>query len=432
MTTLSQSYVNAGLAKGLTMEQIYAQKGTGNRLRRGTERNANQEIIGRINDGRMTPAQAEQLFSAAGINVAAGGGSRTKYLNENSDANARLTSLINGENAMPVGVEPIHKFERDALRGLGDPESIASRGGNSYSEGFLDSAGEYGGKADVALQESMRLANVRANLYGGKSNAALEEGNRGFDLEEIKKYFNPAEEQVTNRSVARINENSNKLQQAMLSKLSQRGSASFGDLYGAQQLGDIQKETVSKVGDVEAQGAYQNWSDAVANMMQKRRNSIDVGNTYAGMMGDASGVAANAGGTYAGLVSPMTGAAGASQNISDAAFTTGLRGLQAQQGAGARIQGFNQGVADISINNLTGRNDFKNGQFQQAFSTFGELQNPSMVGQTQQPQPNYASGVGGIVGGLVGAGVNGDFGTFGKGKNQNWVGQAANTIGIKL
>jgi hypothetical protein len=168
-------------------------------------------------------------------------------------------------------------------------------------------------------------------------------------------------------------------------------------------MGDIQKELVSKTGDIEAQGAYQNWTDAVANMMQTRSNSLQAGNTYAGMIGATSGAAANAGGTYAGLVNPMTSAAIGAQGITNSAFSNGLAGLQAQQGAGQRIQGFNQGVADISMGNYLGRNDFQNNLGNSAFSTFNTLNSPSAnIGQTQQPQGNIGSVVGGALGGLVG------------------------------
>jgi hypothetical protein len=361
--------------------------------------NANDEIIRRVQSGQLTPQQADVLFTKAGINVAAGGGARSNALNSDPAANQRLLDMITGENAMPVGVEPIHTYERQALMGMGDPSSIADRGYNPMSSTFLQNA----------------------NMYAGKADSALQNGMRGFDANEVQQYFNPAQEAVTNRATSRLSENAKKLQQDMVGRLSNRGSATMGDLYGAQQMGDIQKELVSKTGDIEAQGAYQNWTDAVANMMQTRNNSLQAGNTYAGM------------------VNPMTSAATGAQGITNSAFTTGLAGLQAQQGAGRRIQGFNQGVADISMGNYLGRNDFQNNLGNTAFSTFNTLNSPSAnIGQTQQVQPNTGAQIGSALGGLAGAsGLTSGIGNFSAvgdygPQQQNWVGQGLSAFGINL
>lgn len=333
---------------------------------------ANEEIIARIQSGRMTPAQAEQLFAQAGINIAGGGGARTRYLESNPDANTRLMGLISGENAMPVGIEPLHQYERTALTAMGgSPSTIGNSALNPMATQFLQNADKYGGMASTALQSGMK----------------------GFDLNEVQQFYNPAQDAVTNRAVSRLTDSAKRTQQDMINRLSSRGSATMGDLYGAQQMGDIQKELVNKTGDIEAQGAYQNWTDAVSHMMQNRTNAL------------------NAGATYAGMINPMTSAATGAQNITGAAFNTGLQGLQAQQGAGQTIRGFNQGVADIAMGNYLGRNEFQNNLTNQAFGAFPTLNGGEMIQTAQQQQANAGTAIGGLVGGLAGwAGSSGMFG----------------------
>lgn len=321
----------------------------------------------------MTP---EQQFSTEwarrkgilGANEVAGGGLISSRLKDKpelaNELNTALAARAKGANAMPVGIEPIHQFERNALTTMGtaSPSAIASTALNPMVNAFLQNAQQYGGKADQALQDGMR----------------------GFDVEEVKSFFNPAQEAVTNRATARLSKSAEKLRQDLINRLSKRGSATLGDTFGAQQMGDIQEELISKTGDIEAQGAYQNWTDAVSNMMQRRANSLNAGNVYAGM------------------INPMTGAATNAQGIQNTAFATGLAGLDAQQKAGQRIQGFNQGVADISMGNYLNKQGFGNTLTQQAFGAFPTLSNPSMITQTQQAGGNRGEAIGSALGALGG------------------------------
>jgi hypothetical protein len=327
---------------------------------------ANEEIIRRINAGQMTHQQADALFARAGINIPGGGGARTNYLLSNPAANQRLASMLNGQGAMPVGIEPLHQFERNALTALGNPTSIAAMGVNPLSSTFLQNIEKYGNKADAALKAGMK----------------------GFDLKEVQQYFNPAQEAVTNRAVSRLTDRAKSLQEDMMHRLSQRGSATMGDLFGAQQMGKIQEELVKSTGDIEAQGAYQNWIDAIGSMFQNRSNALAAGNVYAGMM------------------NPMANAANTAQGVQNQALQGGLTMLGAQQAAGQRIQGFNQGVADIALQNYMNQRNFPNTITQQAFGTFGVLSNPSLIAQTPLGNSNTGSAIGSALGGLGGFAVD--------------------------
>lgn len=325
----------------------------------------------------MTPEQqfSTQWARNKGIlsaNEVAGGGLITSRLKNNpklaAELDAALAARSKGENAMPVGIEPLHQFERNALTTMGtsSPSAIASTAMNPMVNAFLQNAKQYSGKADAALQSGMR----------------------GFDANEVQQFFNPAQDAVVTRATSRLSDSAKRLQQDMISRLSQRGSATMGDTFGAQQMGDIQKELVSKTGDIEAQGAYQNWTDAVANMMQNRANALSAGNVYASM------------------VNPMTSAATGAQGIQNAAFSTGLAGLDAQQRAGQRIQGFNQGVADISMGNYLGKQGFGNQVTQQVFGQFPTLSNPTMIQQAPQVRGNAGQAIGSAIGSIADWGMS--------------------------
>lgn len=322
---------------------------------------ANEEIQRRIAAGQMTDAQAKQLFAQAGITVQPGEGRMTQYLQSNPQVDMMLSGMLNGASptgSMPIGIEPIHTYERTALQTLGkDPYSAGTALMNPRFNQMMESGNQYAGKADSAIQQGMR----------------------GFDAAEMQQYMNPYTEQVINRSTSRLSEEGERMKQAMIDSMSKRGGATMGDLYGAQQMGDISKELVSKTGDITSSLNYQGWTDALAQQEAQRNRALSGGQTYAGMAGTAYGGANTA------------------QNATFGAQELGLKTLGAQQAAGQRIQGFNQGVADIAMGDYMGGQNFRNTLVNTALQQFPGIAGTGQTNMQYQPQPNtYAQAGAGL------------------------------------
>ena len=319
---------------------------------------ANDEIVRRIQSGQMTDAQAKQLLAQAGVTVTPGDGRVQNYLLANPQVDMMLKGMLDGvsdRGAMPIGIEPIHSYERTALEQLGK---------NPYGAGT------------ALMNPQLTQAIERSMAYGDKADAALQSGMRGFDAGEIQQYMNPYTEQVINRSTARLSEEGERMRQAMVDSMSKRGSATMGDLYGAQQMGDISKELVSKTGDITAGLNYQGWTDALAQLERQRQRSLQGGTTYAGMMNSA------------------TNTGSAAQGAKFDAQRLGLETLGAQAGAGQRIQGFNQGIADITMSDYLGGRNFPNALVNQAVAQYPGIQGNVPYNTTTQPNYMNMAGAG--------------------------------------
>lgn len=338
---------------------------------------ANDIIKQRIASGQMTNEQAHQLFSQAGINVAPGEGRMDQYLAANPQVDMMLSGMLNGvsdRGAMPIGIEPIHQYERGALTALGE---------NPYGAGT------------ALMNPQLSQFLTQSQGYGDKADAAIQQGMRGFDAAEMQQYMNPYTEQVINRSTARLSEEGERMKQAMIDSLSKRGSATLGDLFGAQQMGDIQKELVSKTGDITSSLNYQGWTDALAQQEALRGRAMQGGQIYAGMM------------------NPSINAAQTAQNAMFGAQQLGLSTLGAQAGAGQRIQDFNQGIADLTMADYMGGRNFGNTLTDRATTLFPGIQSAGTVPVSYQAQPNTLA--------MAGAGLS----TLG----QNWPTGGVGNIG---
>jgi hypothetical protein len=341
---------------------------------------SNDMIRQMIASGQMTDAQAKQIFTQAGVNVVPGEGRIDQYLAANPQVDMMIKGMLGGvsdRGSMPIGIEPIHQYERGALTSLGEnPFGAGTALMNPQFMQMMDSVNAYAGKADSAVQQGMR----------------------GFDAAEMQQYMNPYTDQVINRSTARLSEEGERMKQAMIDSLSKRGSATMGDTFGAQQMGDISKELVSKSGDIISGLSYQGWTDALAQQMAQRERALQGGQIYAGMM------------------NPFTNAAGTAQNATLDAQRLGLQTLGAQAGAGQRIQDFNQGVADITMADYMGGRNFSNTLTDRATTLFPGIQSAGTAPVNYQAQPNTLA--------MAGAGLS----TLGQNWN-NWANTGAGRVG---
>jgi hypothetical protein len=261
-----------------------------------------------------TPAQREAAIRAAGYTGEFGKGGADAFLMKQFGTTA--TPTVNAaDNVMPVTVEPLHQFERAALTKLGTatPESIRAGGIDPRTGQFLDRFGQ--------------MTDEAAGMIRG--------GTQGFDQAEFDSVYNPYTKDVTNRSVERLSEQAQNMRANLLrTTASNRGNASFGDLYGAQRMGDIDKELLSKSGDVIAQGNQQGFATALQALEERRKRQLQGGQTMAG-----------AGGNF-------INAASTAQNIANSGFEQGMNTTNAQVGAGGYIRNYNQGVSNLAFQNF--------------------------------------------------------------------------------
>lgn len=340
---------------------------------------ANEEIVRLVQSGRMTPQQADAIFANAGVNVRAGGGARTNYLAANPQVDQLIRGMIagQGQGAMPLGVEPLHQYERTALRALGEgannPNAMAQ---SNLSREYMDMIRPYMGKADEQLQRS----------------------TAPITSQEIQSLFNPFQEQVLNRSISRLSdERTNRLDE--LNRLQgRRGAASFGDLAYGRQMGDVEKGFADATADTTAGLNMQGWQQSLADVFKTRQ------------------LQQNAATGYSNLTNTAVGASGQAQQNASGGLSDTLRVLAGQLGAGGQIRGFNQGLADMTFADMQGQANYPRTNLQ---SVLGML--PSFLsGTNTQSTPVQSQGQAfteALSG--IGGGITSLFGNDGKEKQGN-------------
>ncbi len=298
----------------------------------------------------------------AGYTGEFGGGKADAWLMNQFGSTA--TPIVNAaDNVMPVTIEPLHQYERAGLTGLGTntPASIRASGIDPRTEQLLD----------------------RFSQMSDEAAGMIRAGTGGFDQAEFDQYRNPYTEQVTNRSVDRLTSQAKEMRANLLRTMaSNRGNATFGDLYGAQRMGDIDKELLQKSGDIIAQGNEGAFSNALAALQNRRARQLQGGQILSGTGGQ------------------FINAAGTAQNIAGAGFEQGMQGLQGQLGAGQYIRNYNQGVSDLAFQNYMQPQMDENAVLDSAVSGYNTVRGA----QNAYTQPvqydrfgNIAMGVGGIL-----------------------------------
>ncbi|MFM7851302.1 MAG: hypothetical protein ACKO96_05125 [Flammeovirgaceae bacterium] len=331
---------------------------------------ANEEIVQLIQSGRMTPQQAEAIFSQAGVNVAAGGGARTRYLQANPQIDQLVRSLVNGQGAgaMPLGVEPLHQYERTALRLLGEgannPNATAQ---SDLSRQYMEMIRPYLGKADEQLQRS----------------------TAPITSQEIESLFNPFQEQVLNRSVARLTDQRNNRLDELNRQQGRRGAASFGDLAYGRQMGDVEKGFADATADTTASLNMQGWQQSLADVFKTRQLQQNAATGYSNMGNVASG------------------ASGQAQQNASGSLADTLKILSGQLGAGGQIRQFNQGLADMTYNDMQGQANYPRTNLQSVLSMLPMFQSNTATNSTPiqsrwQAFNEAFSGIGGGITSLFG------------------------------
>jgi hypothetical protein len=329
-----------------------------------------KQITQGINNSKTIPSNS---FSQSEVERILGlkpgqatGGYAQRLIDTDPAAKAKYNAALKAGKApsagvMPLTIEPLHQFEKTALTALGsnNPGAIRAAGIDPMAKDYLSRFGKY---ADEAA---------------GMTRA----GTEGFNQEEFDQYFNPYTEDVTNRSVSRLSEEAQNMRANLLRQTaSNRGNASFGDLYGAQRMGDIDKGFIDKSGDIIASGNQAGFNTALEALFRRRSNQLQ------------------GGGQMAGIGSGFTSAAGTAQNVSNAGYEQGMAGLTGQLGSGQYIRNFNQGAADLTFQNMSEPTRFSN-----ALTTSAVAGAPQVQGNGVNYTTPYYDRFGDVAQGIGGA-----------------------------
>lgn len=314
-----------------------------------------EQILG-LQPGQATGGYAQNLINTNPQAAAAYNAAVAQATSANNAARTDPTGIV------PATVEPLHQYEREALTALGSNNigALRAAGIDPRATQFLDRFGQYSDEA---------AGMVRA-------------GTKGFDQEEFDQYFNPYQEEVTERSIDRLSLQAQEMRANLLRQTaSNRGNATFGDLYGAQRMGDIDRELIQTSGDVRARSNESGFNTALESLFRQRANQIQGGNALGGMGGQ------------------FVNAAGQSQNVSNNGYQQALLGLTGQLGAGTTIRDYNQDLANLAFSNMTEPTRFNN-----ELSTSAVQKTPGIQGggisYTTEPYnrfSNIASGAGGAI-----------------------------------
>lgn len=327
---------------------------------------ANEEIIRLVQSGQMTPQQADAIFSDAGVNVTAGGGNRTNYLASNPQVDQLIRGMISGQGqgAMPLGVEPLHQYERTALRSLGEgainPNASAQ---SDLARQYMEMIRPYLGKADEQLQRS----------------------TAPIGADEIEGFFNPFKEQVINRSVNRIADERDSRLDTLNRQQGQRGAASFGDLAYGRQMGDVEEGFADATADVTAGLNMQGWQQSLADVFKTKQ------------------LQQNAATGYSNMANAATGASGQAQQNASGGLSDTLRVLAGQLGAGEQIRDFNQNLADMTFADMQGQANYPRTNLQSVLGMLPTFQSGTSMQQTpvQSSGQAFTEALSGIGGGIT-------------------------------
>lgn len=239
---------------------------------------------------------------------------------------------------MPVTVEPLHQYEKTGLKTLG--------------EGVQPQRDPL---AEEMLKRSGELTDEAASF--------IRSGSAPVTGQEITDMMSPYDQAVTDRAVEKLSTQAQRMREGLLRRMgSDRPNANFGDLYGAQRMGDIDRQVVETSGDIQTTGAQQSWQDALKRAYANRELQMSGGSQLGGLAGGSAQ------------------AGGVAQGVANSGFQNAISSIAGQIGAGGSIRNFNQNATDLATKNL-----FQPQQFENMLTETSTKYNPNSVAFTAAP-----------------------------------------------
>ncbi len=168
----------------------------------------------------------------------------------------------------PIGVvEPFNNWQMQGLSSLADfapqttPQGYMIGNKDLYQKALAASG-------SIPINQSFQ----RGQGFYDTATQQLDAGTAGITGNDIAAYMNPYTQQVTDRAVARINEQGANARARL--NASQAGRRSFGDSSGAIQLSQLDNNLLGQVGDTSANLGYQGWQSALGQVNNDRNRNL--------------------------------------------------------------------------------------------------------------------------------------------------------------
>ena len=285
---------------------------------------------------------------------------------------------------VPITVEPMNDWQKEALSALQNPGSLGG-GGMIDAQNML--------KEMLANPQAFaaKYTNPQATTALNSGQAALAAGTAPITMQDIQGVENPYADALK----ARLTQAGERARAAINATEGQRGGRSFGDTATGVRNANLDSELLMGEGDIN----HQSFADAVAMLQDMRNRSVQGGQAFGNLATQAQGINTNA---------AQTGMAGTGALFDSGQIRTnqGFQNINNRLAAGDRVFNYNQGV-----NNLIGEDMLKDTPEAKIGQIMEWLKSLQSNNSGATPAANSMTTAGGIMNTLAGL-FNGGGGSF--------------------
>lgn len=302
--------------------------------------------------------------------------------------NAAMYPQFNS-GVVPLTVNPIHQFSREALTSLSDPNTPRSGGMTLMAQQMLQRLGS--DPQGFAAQYRDPRVNTALDSMGGQ----LEYAGSQVGQDDVDAYMNPYQKQVVDAYKDEWTDLGNRARAAIMSRTGD--SRAFGSSSQALQFSELANDMGRQGSTAIADLLYKGYGDALNQANTQRNRALQVAGGYGSQASMAQDTFANAMGLGGNVI-------GGFADLGNQIRGNTLGNLQNQMKSGQYIQDYNQRVADLvggEIGRVTQNTPTRLSELAGYLGQFQPTQ------QQWQQRPNSLQKIGALAGaaGQFGAGL---------------------------
>lgn len=239
---------------------------------------------------------------------------------------------------VPLTVEPLHQLERSGLSSLA--AFAQPQGYFKTSNTMFQRAGDMTQQiANDPMGAANRYIDPRANGAVDNMGNAIGQGLQTLNPSRVASYMNPYGQEVTDRTLAGIDQDQARQEASITAGAGMRGARSFGNSAQAIRMAENDRNYGNLRADTRAKLNYQGFTDATGQFNKEQDRYLQ----GAGMYGDQANTAQGVFNSGIGAAGQVAGGLAEMGNL--------YRGLTKENiglstGAGTTIREYNQGVAN--------------------------------------------------------------------------------------
>jgi hypothetical protein len=306
---------------------------------------------------------------------------------------AGVAAFRNQSGAMPAHIEQLHDGEKAGLAKQIIPTAMGGGGmvdGQAFLRDFI--ANPQANSAKYISPQATKMLEKGSEYYGKADNYNAQ-GAREITNSEIDGRMIPVDDMI-NASLNRLSESGQKAKDEILRKLSTRGAASFGDNYSAIRMAELDKELLSKTGDIQSSYRYQGRRDSVSDIQKDRDRQLQAGSQYA-TLGNGSISGANiAQGVMDSGYNTAQKLPATLFDMGKTATDTGYQVADRQVAAGKYVRDYNQNINDMVADDYLQGQGYDKQNISQALAYAPSYESSINVGERQKK----SSGLGRVLG----------------------------------